>query len=241
MRRKIVINTLFVGLCILLFTSQSLDTGNMRDDPDAENWDIAVLDTAAEVDYLSPAEKDVILEMNKARSDPKKYAELYIRPRFQWFGGPFGDRGYLVPGNTVYTMSQEGRAGVQSCINNLSGRQGMRPLQPSPGLSRAAGDHVKDTGPKGLTGHTGSDRSTMDRRISRYGKWDKGAGENISYGYNTGRDIVIQLLIDDGVSNRGHRDNILNKNFQYTGAAIGDHSKYTSMCVIDYANEYTSN
>jgi hypothetical protein len=53
---------------------------NRRGDPDSANWDIASLDTAANVDYLTGFEKDVILEMNKARSDPKKYAELYIRP-----------------------------------------------------------------------------------------------------------------------------------------------------------------
>jgi len=53
---------------------------NRRGDPDATNWDISALDTAAETDYLSPAEKDVILEMNKARADPKKYAELYLNP-----------------------------------------------------------------------------------------------------------------------------------------------------------------
>jgi hypothetical protein len=56
---------------------------NRRAHPDAANWDISALDTAAAMDYLSSAEKDVILEMNKARSDPKKYAELYIKPMLQ--------------------------------------------------------------------------------------------------------------------------------------------------------------
>ena len=116
----------------------------------------------------------------------------------------------------------------------------MPPLLPARGLFLAAKDHANDTGPKRITGHTGSDRSSMDQRIMRYGKWDKEAGENICYGHNKGRDIVVQLLIDDGVSSRGHRNNILNKNFKYAGGAIGSHSKFTYMCVIDYANEYRS-
>jgi uncharacterized protein YkwD len=116
----------------------------------------------------------------------------------------------------------------------------MSPLFPAEGLFRAAKDHVNDTGPKGITGHTGSDGSSMGQRIDRYGRWGGGAGENISYGYNVGRDIVLQLLIDDGVSNRGHRNNILNKDFKYTGGAIGSHASFTYLCVINYANEYVN-
>jgi uncharacterized protein YkwD len=215
---------------------------NRRGDPDAANWDIATLDTAANEDYLTGGEKDVILEMNKARADPKKYAELYIKPMLQYnWGGPFGANSYLAPGKTVYTSTQEGKNGIQSCINDLSRRQSMSPLFPVKGLFLAAKDHADDTGPKGITGHTGSDRSSMGQRINRYGKWNGGAGENISYGHNTGRDIVVQLLIDDGVSNRGHRNNILNRSFKYAGGAIGSHSNFTYLCVIDYANEYTNN
>jgi uncharacterized protein YkwD len=221
--------------------SPSRNTPNRRADPDTANWNIVLLDTAAEMDYLSPAEKDVILEMNKARADPKKYAELYIKPMLQYnWGGPFGANSYLAPGETVYTSTKEGKNGIQSCINDLSKRQSMSPLLPAEGLFLAAKDHANDTGSKGITGHTGSDGSSMGQRINRYGKWDGGAGENISYGHNIGRDIVVQLLVDDGVSNRGHRNNILNKSFKYAGGAIGSHSGFTYLCVIDYANEYTN-
>jgi uncharacterized protein YkwD len=221
--------------------SSSRSNQNRRGDPDATNWDISVLDTASEMDYLSFAEKDVILEMNKARADPKKYAELYIKPMLQYnWGGPFGANSYLAPGETIYTSTKEGKNGIQSCVNDLSRRQGMSPLLPARGLFLAAKDHATDTGQKGITGHTGSDGSSMGQRINRYGEWNRGAGENISYGHNTGRDIVIQLLIDDGVSNRGHRNNILNKNFMYVGGSIGSHSSFTYLCVIDYANDYTS-
>ena len=239
MKKILPIVFIFSSFLNCLFSQTST---NRRANPDSANWDIAALDTAAEVDYLSPAEKDVILEMNKARADPKKYAELYIKPMLQYnWGGPFGANSYLAPGATVYTSTTEGKNGIQSCINDLSRRQSMPPFIPSRGLFLAAKDHANDTGPKGITGHTGSDKSSMGQRINRYGKWDRGAGENISYGHNTGKDIVVQLLLDDGVSSRGHRNNILNRNFKYSGAAIGSHSKFTYLCVIDYANEYTDN
>jgi hypothetical protein len=243
MKKKVFVSIFVFGI-ILIFTSETLQGvfDSRRGDPDAANWNISVLDTAGGMDYLSPAEKDVILEMNKVRADPKKYAELYIKPMLQYnWGGPFGANSYLAPGKTIYTSTQEGKNGIQSCINDLSGRQSMSPLIPTKGLFLAAKDHANDTGPNGIIGHTGSDGSSMGQRINRYGKWNGGAGENISYGHNIGRDIVVQLLIDDGVPSRGHRNNILNKNFGYAGGAIGSHSRYTYLCVIDYATEYTDN
>lgn len=51
--------------------SPARDDPNRRGDPDSANWDISILDTAADVDYLTGVEKDVILEMNKVRTDPK--------------------------------------------------------------------------------------------------------------------------------------------------------------------------
>jgi len=180
---------------------------------DRSGWNTAHLDTARDVYYLSDLEKDIILEMNMARSDPKKYAEMYINPNL----GAYAKECY------------------EELINSAS-----RPtLFPKKGLSQAAKDHVADQGPKGLTGHNGTDGSSMSVRINRYGTWGGGASENISYGYNTAREIVLQLLIDDGIESRGHRKNIMNINTRYAGIATGPHSVYRYMCVQDFAVEYT--
>jgi uncharacterized protein YkwD len=56
------------------------------------------------------------------------------------------------------------------------------------GLENAARDHAEDIGPKGITGHTGSDGSSMTDRIERYGEWMGNIGENISFGQKSGKE-----------------------------------------------------
>ena len=220
-------------------TSQSSSwNGQGRGDPDAANWNIAVLDTAANADYLTGIEKDVILEMNKVRTDPKKYAELYIQPRLRYFNG----RNYSVPGQ-ITLLTQEGAAAVNACITALNRANSAGVLAPERGLSLAAKDHVTDQSRTGQTGHNGSDRSTSETRMKRYGVF-RGSwtlGENIAYGDATGREIVCSLLIDDGVPNRGHRVNIMNRAFTQTGVGFGTHTQYRTSCTITYASGYISN
>jgi uncharacterized protein YkwD len=62
--------------------------------------------------------------------------------------------------------------------------------------------------------------------------------ENIAYGENPARAVVIQLLVDDGVRDRGHRDNILDPKWTIEGVACGPHRDYRQMCVMDYAVRY---
>ena len=209
-----------------------------RADPDAANWDIAVLDTAGGVSYLAAIEKDIILEMNKVRSNPRRYAELYIKPRLNFFNG----RNYSVPGQ-IPMVTQEGASAVNESVNVLSRARSVDLLLPELGLSLAAKALVSDQSRTGQTGHTGSDRSTTETRMRRYGvfggSWT--FGENIAYGSTSARDIVCDLLIDDGVPSRGHRENIMSGSFRQTGVAYGTHPRYRTMSVITYANGYRSN
>ena len=112
------------------------------------------------------------------------------------------------------------------------------PLQWSKGLARAAGDHVRDQGPVGGTEHRGTDGSDPARRMERYGQWRGAVAENIAYGENAARDVILQLLVDDGVPNRGHRDALLDPEWSTSGVACGRHRNYGQMCVMDYAAGY---
>ena len=171
----------------------------------------------------------VILEMNKARTNPALYAELYISPRTKKFDGK------------VYNgslMTNEGVAVVNECISFMKKTKSLSVLTPEKGLSLAAQQHSSTQGETDQIGHTGVDGSDPFTRIKKYGTF-KTAGENIDYGATNGRDIVVQLLIDDGVSSRGHRKNIMNKDFSSSGVGFTKkHKLYGSVCVITYAGGY---
>jgi uncharacterized protein YkwD len=87
----------------------------------------------------------------------------------------------------------------------------VRPIRRSQGLSQAARDLAFDIGPSGQVSHQGSDYSTMADRMERYGKWESIIAENISFTEKTGKDIVLQFIVDDGNFGRGHRNNILSR------------------------------
>ncbi|MCL1815206.1 MAG: CAP domain-containing protein [Treponema sp.] len=219
-------------------SQQTQNNSNRGIGSDAENWDIAALDTAANANYLTDLEKDIILEMNKARTNPKKYAELYVQPLLKYFSG----KNYSVPGR-ITIVTQEGSAAVNDCIAALSRASNAGVLRPEKGLSLAAKDHVADQGGTGQVGHNGSDKSNPEARMRRYGTF-RGSwilGENIAYGNIAAREIVCSLLIDDGTPDRGHRANIMNRTYSQTGVAYGIHPQYKTICTITYANNYKSN
>jgi len=196
-----------------------------------------LLNTAKDADYLSAQERAVIFEMNKARSNPKRYALEVILPMKKRFTDSENSRIYY-NSDSMRIMTQEGTAAIDECVKEMMGTAPMGMLLPSKGMSRAALDHTKDQSRTGKTGHTGKDGSTPWKRMERYGRWLGTCGENIDYGNKDAQAIVVSLLVDDGVPSRGHRRSILNSAFKVAGVAIGSHSKYRDMCTINFAGGY---
>jgi uncharacterized protein YkwD len=195
------------------------------------NWDTALLNTALEANYLSEPEKRVILEINKLRSDPASYAREYLEPLAVSYQG----NRLLLSGKMV-VLTKEGLAALSEAIRFLKNTPPVALLSPDLRLSQATRDHRIDQSDHGGTGHMGSNGSATHSRIRKYGKIAKAYGENIFYGEEDPRMVVIHLLIDDGHPGRGHRLNLLDRDYRLIGVAMGSHPVWKYVCVMDFAD-----
>jgi hypothetical protein len=90
-------------------------------------------------------------------------------------------------------------------------------------------------------GHVGPGRGeSFSDRSAKNGQTQGRSGENLSYGSRSGKDSLVQLLIDDGVPSRGHRNNIFNPAFHVVGVGIAAHKSYRWMNCSNYAGGFTS-
>jgi hypothetical protein len=179
-------------------------------------WDanvISSLNSAGDIKYLNDEEKKVILFMNMARYDGPLFARTFLES-------------YIVEkklDNSNYIRS------LRKDLNRLDRQV---PLMPEKNLTSIAKDHATKMGEKGTTGHSGF----KDRFAPFMGNPYNHVGENCSYGYETAIDIVISLLIDEGIKDMGHRENILSPDFNSIGIAIRPHKKYRVNCVMDFGS-----
>ena len=166
---------------------------------------------------IAPA-SDVVREMNVARQQPAQYA-AYLEERRATYRG------------------KEGNRALEDAIRFLRSASPRQPLALSHGMSRAAADHCADQAGGGMS-HRGRGGSSTGDRLNRYGRWSGRWGENLSCGRSSAREIVLALIVDDGLSSRKHRANIFNPEFNYAGAAMGSHAQYRTICSMEFAGQY---
>jgi hypothetical protein len=181
-----------------------------------DEWDADVvreLNTASEANYLNDEEKKVILVMNMARHN-----------------GPLFVRTLLA--DYVEEKKVENSSYLRSLRKDLNNVEGLIPLQPEKDLTSAARGHAIKSGETGRVGHQDFNKRFDPLMGNPYTH----VGENCSYGYETAMDIVISLLIDEGIKDQGHRKNILSVDFNSVGVAIRPHKTYRINCVTDFGH-----
>ena len=174
--------------------------------------EIAKANTAANIKSLSQMEKDIILYCNLARLDGAKFWAEY---------------GNNAKGSTAYVSSLE---------SDLKSTKNLPMLEPEKSLMEAAAYHANDMYQNNFFEHKSSDGTSFGARVRSYYKGNAIA-ENISAGMNTAIGVVMQLLVDDGLSTLGHRKNILGAQYVAIGIKTSEHKTWRTVTVQDFGDK----
>ncbi|MES2733196.1 MAG: CAP domain-containing protein [Bacteroidota bacterium] len=179
---------------------------------------LAEANTAKAVSYLSEEEKQVVFLTNLARLDGALFAQTYLQAYLQ------------------QKQKKESKY-VQSLVAELKKVKNLPMLHPHEKLYQSAIFHAQDMGKKGLMSHDSSDGTDFFTRIKNFLKppGNYRIAENCAYGFSKATDIVMQLLIDEGIPALGHRNNMLSAKFDLVGVSIQPHKTYRYNCVQDFA------
>ena len=195
------------------------------------------LNTAKNCLYMSPIEREMVYEINRVRTDPKSYIQ-YLQPKLKYAKDKLeslgkGGKNYSVTftssvkngkeiktvDTTWHYINEEEVKAITTLINDLTKLKKLSVLKPDSGIYNAAKKHAIDQHEHGWKlMHTGSDGSSPWDRIVKFSPTMSFGNENIAGNSSqiiTARDIVIQLLIDDGIPGYGHRYNLLDPSWTH--------------------------
>lgn len=182
---------------------------------------------------MSALEKAVADEINEARLDPKKllpYLEEYKKAMK-------GNVLYLPNSTGIATI--EGVGAITEAIEELKKMSKTEAFTVSGGMNRIAKNHLEELMDDATLGHKGKDGSDLTVRFSRVGFSDGKIAENISYQVDKAREVVLTMIIDDGLKSRSHRKNIFSPTFKMLGVACGKGKSNTALCVAEFADGFT--
>lgn len=162
--------------------------------------------TVKKISYLNEIEKEAVIVLNLARLYPKKFVEYEL---MDFNGTPkYGD--YLK--DSKYK---------KSLIKEMQKMKPLQPLVPDSIMYENAKCFAIESGKRGSTGH--------QRKSCK----DLNFGECCSYGMETGKEIILQLLIDHDVPSLGHRKLCLDPNYTKIGVGESTHKKWGTCSVIE--------
>ncbi|KAF1332852.1 Scp-like extracellular protein, partial [Globisporangium splendens] len=111
-----------------------------------------------------------------------------------------------------------------AAVNAERTKRGLSKLCACRKLRAAAAMHSRDMASKNYMGHTGSEGSTIESRVTTKGFSYSAVGENVAAGQPSVADVMNSWMQSDG-----HRANILNPDFRFYGSAYAYNTK-SSYC-----------
>jgi uncharacterized protein YkwD len=229
--KSILLSLLFIWPILLTAKSKPQQVTMLP--PARAGWtmeELALANTAKDVDYLSNEEKNIIFYMNLARMDGTRFFNTY----FQDF---VNANNLKMRRYSNYNELKVNRydAYYRGLEQDLKRAKNLGLLYPDETLTYVSDQHGSDMNRHNIIGHVSSDGRTMVNRIEKYYK-NRGMAENLAFGFSGGLDIVSMLLLDTGIPDVGHRRNILNTTLglNLVGVSIQPHPHYRYSATIDF-------
>ncbi|RHY76529.1 hypothetical protein DYB38_014399 [Aphanomyces astaci] len=154
----------------------------------------------------------VAAELNAVRTNPQSYIP-YLEAMLTQFSGNI----LTIPSEGIRLQTEEGPTAVQDCLVFLKAHPPVDYLVLEPNMSKAAVDHALDLGNNGAVSHT---------------------GKLLAFGLCRPRNVVLQLLVDDGVPTRGDRMTLMDNKFKSVGVGFHTHKFQKFVCVLDFAGGF---
>lgn len=155
----------------------------------------------------------------------------------EWLTWFTNENSYKKPGTTIKVTTVEGKKPVMQAIEYLKKKEPMWELQIGHALlitqGRSHADWCSST--EGISHEsplTGNTQQRIEKIVKKVGYLSENIGANLTKA--TGKDIILQLVIDDGVIDWSHRDNIFENEPTHSAVGISDHKKFGLCSVISY-------
>lgn len=147
-------------------------------------------------------EQEVFRYMNLVRTNPKFFVKELNKKQKN-----FKDKKYKGPGMTIAINTQEGVFAVNETISFLNRMKPVEAMTLSRGLCLGAKEYVTEFGPKAsLVQKAGN----LTGRIQKYGSFNGSCVDITSFGKRSAFELVMCLIIDDGLPSRPNRKFVCN-------------------------------
>lgn len=180
--------------------------------------------------YLSSNERVILNELNKARTNPKEYANFLETTVLNHL-----DDKLLTLPNGEIIQTEEGSDAVKDAIQYLRAIKPVEKLWISPGMCKGARRAVDRQGTS-----TETPTDTLDR-FRTYGEMDGAGTEIVNFGITDPIYQVIAFIVNDADLTRNTRERVLDGRWKFIGICFNRHySKYAFMTVMMLAEAYES-
>jgi len=163
--------------------------------------------------YLEEEELNFINLLNKLRSNPGLFADIYLKH-----------------------LSSKGK-NYKELFEYIKSLPQINLLTPNKFITSVSKIHAVYIGESGSTGAKSENYENLKQRLVHFGLNPDRYSESQVFGYSSAFDILMFLLLDEYNKNKTNRTYLLSKEFSSIGVAYNTHIVYDYVCDIIYTSK----